>query len=452
MQVSLIELKRLLLNCATKNWDCPSTANNVINVLHALLKVAEMRKESSQSSYDIRQQETDSERERRHFAKLQALEDEAEPVNSVPLYRDDETDDLSSTDESYTTAREDGYEGDVEIDPYTPTELIARKDSIVVGGLKQCPVSRLANDQICTIVTEILVELSNRCVERPEHWCPVLAQMVVKLNIVRNCLGGSLYLIRGFATVLQTSDARLKELQAAIVDLIVDFDVPEVLIKFMQLLHRKDPPVQLILTKLTNLYEVGSGVECYQCVQFPVLHADRTFSSSCDVLLAKKVTFLREHHSFFNVRTGFTDAATIVPMNCANFYPWHGNGFTVSVWVRVAQLANRQQTDFTHLLSVGSEKQMLSIYVNSQRQLVVRYSKPDVFITPSNTHQYLGKAIGKTECCDNCAKEMQHLWMYKHLLRGLTDAVSHTFMLDTPRAQCVYCFKQLPVGQGRKES
>ncbi|XP_053658434.1 lysosomal-trafficking regulator [Anopheles marshallii] len=448
MQVALIELKKLLLNCATKDWDCPNTANNVINVLHALLKVAEMRKESTQALNFMRQ-ENDSGRERNHYAKMSLQEDEIDLL-TVSLYHDDETDDLSSTDDSYTTAREDGYEGDVEIDAYCPTELSTRKET--AGGMKQCSTNRLANEQICTIVTEILVELSRRCVERPEHWCPVLAQMVVKLNIIRNHLGGSLYLIRGFATVLQTSDARLKELQAAIVDLIVDLDVPEVLIKFMQLLSHKDPPVQLILTKLTNLFEAGSVVECYQCVQFPVLHADRTFTSSCDVLLAKKITFLREHHFCFNVHSGFTDASTIVPMNYANFYPWHGNGFTVSAWVRVAQLADRQQTDFTHLLSVGSEKQMLSIYFNTQRQLVVRYSKPDCLITPSNTKQYLSKAIKRTECCDNCAKEMQHLWMYKHLLRGITDAASHAFMVDTPRAQCVYCFKQLPVGQGRKDS
>uniref|UniRef100_A0A182RYL0 Lysosomal-trafficking regulator n=1 Tax=Anopheles funestus TaxID=62324 RepID=A0A182RYL0_ANOFN len=448
MQVALIELKKLLLNCATKDWNCPNTANNVINVLHALLKVAEMRKESTQAMTAIRQ-EIDSGPERSQYAKVSVHEDEIEQL-SVPLYHDDETDDLSSTDESYTTAREDGYDGDVEIDPYCPTDMIGRKDT--AGGMKLCSTNRLVNEHICTIVTEILVELSGRCVERPEHWCPVLAQMVVKLNIIRNHLGGSLYLIRGFATVLQTSDARLKELQAAIVDLIVDLDVPEVLIKFMQLLSHKDPPVQLILTKLTNLFEAGSGVECYQCVQFPVLHADRTFSASSDVLLAKKITFLREHHLCFNVHSGLTDASTIVPLNYANFYPWHGNGFTVSVWVRVAQLADRQQTDFTHLLSVGSEKQMLSIYFNTQRQLVVRYNKPDCLITPANTKQYLSKAISRTECCDNCAKEMQHLWMYKHLLRGITDAVSHTFMLDTPRAQCVYCFKQLPVGQGRKDS
>uniref|UniRef100_A0A182JPQ6 Lysosomal-trafficking regulator n=1 Tax=Anopheles christyi TaxID=43041 RepID=A0A182JPQ6_9DIPT len=448
MQVALLELKKMLLNCATKDWDCPSTANNVINVLQALLKVAEMRKDSTPTPSAITQ-ETDTERERSAFAKMQLYDHEMDQL-SVPLYHGDEEDDISSTDESFTTAREDGYDGDVEIDPYSPTELFTRKESTV--GVKLCNTNRLINEQICTIVTEILVELSSRCVEHPEHWCPVLAQMVVKLNIIRNYLGGSLYLIRGFAMVLQTSDVRLKELQAAIVDLIVDLDVPEVLIKFVQLLGHKDPPIQLILTKLTNLFETGSGLECYQCVQFPALHADRTFSSTCDVLLAKKITFLREHHLFFNVRTGLTDAATIIPLNSANFYPWHCNGFTVSVWVRVAQLSDRHQTDFTHLFSVGSEKQILSIYFNSQRQLVVRFSKPDRLITPTNTKQYLSKAMNRSECCDNCAKEMQHLWMYKHLLRGMTEAASHMFMLDTPRAQCVYCFKQLPVGQAWKDS
>uniref|UniRef100_A0A182N5R0 Lysosomal-trafficking regulator n=1 Tax=Anopheles dirus TaxID=7168 RepID=A0A182N5R0_9DIPT len=445
MQIALMELKRLLLCCATKGWDCPNAANNVINVLHALLKVAEMRRESSSQTVYATKQESSFD-----AAKLHLYDDQADV--SPTVYREDEADDFSSTDESYTTAREDGYEGDVEIETCSPTELHARNDATGPRASRTNEPCRVVNEQICTIVTEILVELSNRCVERPEHWCPVLAQTIVKLNIIRNHLGGSLYLIRGFATVLQTSDARLKELQAAIMDLIVDLDVPEVLIKFVQLLGHKDPPVQLILTKLANLFELGSGLECYQCVQYPVLHADRTFSSSSDVLLAKKITFLREHHLCFNVRTGFTDASTIVPLNYLNFYPWHGNGFTVSAWVRVTQRAEHQQTDFVHLLSVGSEKQLLSIYFNSQRQLVVRFGKPDRLLTPTNTKEYVCKATARSECCENCAKEMQHLWMYKHLLRGMTDAASQTFLLETPRAQCVYCFKQLPVGQGRTVS
>uniref|UniRef100_A0A182Q0B6 Lysosomal-trafficking regulator n=1 Tax=Anopheles farauti TaxID=69004 RepID=A0A182Q0B6_9DIPT len=445
MQVALMELKRLLLSCATQDWDCPNAANNVLNVLHALLKVAEMRNESSSQTAYLSTKENTFE-----SAKIQLYEDEAD--FSPPLCREDEPDDFSSTDESYTTAREDGYEGDVEIEMYSPTVLHARNDASGVIVSRGNEANRAVNEQICTIVTEILVELSNRCVARPEHWCPVLAQTIVKLNIIRNYLGGSLYLIRGFATVLQTNDVRLKELQAAIMELIVDLDVPEVMVKFIQLLGHKDPPVQLILTKLANLFQLGSALECYQCIQFPVLHADRTFSSSSDVLLAKKMTFMREHHLCFNVRFGFTDASTIVPLNYLNFYPWHGNGFTVSTWVRVTQLTEHQQPNFTHLLSVGSEKQLLSIYFNSQRQLVVRFGKPDRLLTPTNTKEYISKASSRSECCENCAKEMQHLWMYKHLLRGLTDAASQTFQLDTPRAQCVYCFKQLPVGQGRTVS
>ncbi|XP_053670870.1 lysosomal-trafficking regulator [Anopheles nili] len=444
MQVALFELKKLLLSCAIRDWDCPNAANNVINVLHALLKVAEMRKESIPVPYSMN---LDSYLEGEHgnFGITQTYEDELDRM-SAP-YREEEAnqDDFSSTDESYTTARDDGYEGDVEIEVHSPQVQLAKKD--VKSRVKVCNTVRSVSEQICTIVTEILVELSNRCVERPEHWCPVLAQMIVKLNIIRNHLGGSLYLIRGFAKVLHTNDSRLKELQSSILDLIVDLEDSDVLVKFMQILGHKDPPVQLILTKLTNLFEAGLGLECYQCLHYPAVQRDRTFSATCDALLAKKITFLREHHLYFNERTGLADAGTIVPLNYANFYPWHGNGFTVSLWVRVEQLADVQQTEHTHLLSVGSEKQMLALYFNSQRQLVMRFSKPDRLLTPENTNDYLREAVVLSQCCDNCAKEMKHLWMYKHLMRGTTDACTQTFMLDTPGAQCVYCFMQLPAGR-----
>ncbi|XP_058120974.1 lysosomal-trafficking regulator [Anopheles ziemanni] len=446
MQIALLELKKLLMSNALSHWECPNTANDVMNVLQALLKVAEMRTEMippPPADDSISQKEV--------FPTRSSSCEEDDRLSDPPRsYHDEQVqDDASSTDESYTTAREDGYEGDVEIEPYSPQELLAKKEAKAGRG-KPCDSDRslAVSVQICNIVTELLVELSARCVERPDHWCQALAQMIVKLNMIRTHLGGSLYLIRGFALVLRTNDSRLKELQASIMDLIVDLDNPQVLVKYVQLLGEKDPPVQLILTKLTNLFETtSSGLECYQSIHYPVVHANRTFSTTSDVLLAKKITFLREHHLFFNVRSGFTDAATVVPLNYANFYPWHGNGFTVALWMRVEQLADHSsQPELTHLLSVGSEKQLLSVCFNSQRQLVVRYSKPDRVITPSNTKRYLGVAGARSECCENCAKEMQHLWTYKHLLRSITDGTPQPFVLDTAGAQCVYCFKQLPVG------
>ncbi|KFB53574.1 AGAP004144-PA-like protein [Anopheles sinensis] len=448
MQIALLELKKLLMSNALSHWESPNTANDVMNVLQALLKVAEMRTEMIPPP----PVGGDSIPQREVFPKRVSSCEEDDRLSDPPRSYHDEQDvqdDTSSTDESYTTAREDGYEGDVEIEPYSPQELLAKKEAKASAGKPYDSDRSLAvSEQICTIVTELLIELSARCVERPDHWCQALAQMIVKLNMIRTHLGGSLYLIRGFALVLRTNDSRLKELQASIMDLIVDLDNPQVLVKYVQLLGEKDPPVQLILTKLTNLFETtGSGLECYQSIRYPVVHANRTFSTTSDVLLAKKITFLREHHLFFNVRSGFTDAATIVPLNYANFYPWHGNGFTVALWMRVEQLADHpSQPEHTHLLSVGSEKQLLSVCFNSQRQLVVRYSKPDRVISPSNTKRYLGVAGARSECCENCAKEMQHLWTYKHLLRSITDGTPQPFVLDTAGAQCVYCFKQLPVG------
>ncbi|XP_052863584.1 lysosomal-trafficking regulator [Anopheles cruzii] len=447
MQLALFELKRLLLSNAINNWDCPGKANDVMNVLQALIKVAEMRKETNQQRCG---KESFSEREKSY--------DEEDHLASLgpPIHADDNmADDVSSTDESYTTARDDGYEGDVEIETnHVPQSrhglpTYQRNRQTEEGG-KQSVGSMNAN--ICTLVTEILVELSARCAESPDHWCSVLSQMVVKLNMIRHCLGGALYLIRGFASVLQRNDSRLKELQSSIMDLIVDLNNPDVLVRFVQLLGHPDPPVQSILTKLTKLFEASSAVECYQSVAFPTLNTSHTFWSSSDVLLAKKITFLREHHLHFGVRSGFTDSAVVVPLNYASFYPWNSSGFTVSLWFRAVQLADNQRSDCTHLLTIGSEKQLLSVYFSAQRQLIVRYSKPDRILTTSNTERYLAAACG-AQCCESCAKEMLHLWTYKHLLRTITDASSLTFQLDAPGAQCVYCFKALPVGaKGRRDA
>ncbi|XP_035781558.1 lysosomal-trafficking regulator-like [Anopheles albimanus] len=464
MQLALFELKRLLLSSAINNWSCPGSANDVMNVLQALLKVAEMRKDSSspgQSYRDSAERDSFSEREKSYEEdeELLLVSTFASPYRFPDTIATAVVDDVSSTDESYTTARDDGYEGDVEIETYQPppqsrlVQLQGRDEQRTglrdpVG--KQLP-RRSINAQICTLVTEILVELSVRCTANPDHWCSVLAQMVVKLNMIRHCLGGSLYLIQGFRTVLQTNDSRLKELQASIMDLIVDLDNPDVLVRFVQLLVPKDPPVESILTKLTKLFEAGTGLECYQSVQFPAQHPEATFWSSSDVLLAKKITFLREHHLHYGIRSGFTDSALMVPLNFANFYPWHGNGFTVSTWFRAVQLMDHQRApDYTHLLSVGSEKQLISLYFTSQRQLIVRYSKPDRALSSSATDRYFAAARASSSCCDDCAKEMLHLWTYKHLLRTISDVSSLIFQLDTPGAQCVYCFKPLPLGMSAK--
>lgn len=425
MQSALFELKKLLLSGAFENWNSPETTKNVMNALQSLLKIAEVRSESG--SFEI----VDDQQQNEYYFPVQSF-GERKSLSAE--------DDFSSTDESYTTAFDDGYEGDVENDLLMP--VVAQKGSL---DSREVGYTRV-NQHICTIVVDILIELSKKCANNPQNWCSVLAQMVLKLNGIKEYLGGSLYLITGFSPILEKSDLRLKELQTSILELITDLDSPEVFSKFLQLLSFEDPPVQVILTKLTNLVDTNFKLECYTEVEFPDPKDDGTRISTCDILLSKKINYLREHHRYYNIRSPFTSSAKIIPLNYVNFSPWNAEGFTAATWFRLnptQQDSNR--ITMTHLISVGSEKQIVSVFLNRQRQFTVRFNKPDRIVSNVHTKQYMANAVGLT-CCENCAKELSHLWNYKNFQRTIEPA-AQPFRIDTPGAQCVYCYKYLQIGK-----
>ncbi|XP_062557057.1 lysosomal-trafficking regulator isoform X2 [Armigeres subalbatus] len=425
MQSALIELKKLLLSGALENWDSPEVTKNVMNALQSLLKIAEVRGEVA--GFEI----IDGAQTNEYYFPVQSFSGVGRKSVSAE-------DDISSTDESYTTAFDDGYDGDVENDQLLT--VASRRNSSMrsreVGSTK-------INQNICNIVIDILVELSKKCATDPQSWCPTLSQMILKLNGIKDHLGGSLYLITGFGPVLERSDVRLKELQTSILELITDLDTPEVFSKFLQLLTLDDPPVQLILTKLMNIVDTTFKLECYTEISFPDKGDDGSRISTCDALLSKKINYLREHHKFYNIRSPFTCSAKMIPLSYVNFSPWNTEGFTASVWFRLS--ATQQDSNrlaITHLISVGSEKQIISVFINRQRQFTVRFNKPDRIITSANTKRYLASAID-VSCCDNCAKELSHMWSYKNFLRSIEPSVQ-AFRIDTPGAQCVYCYKHLP--------
>ncbi|XP_058811878.1 lysosomal-trafficking regulator [Topomyia yanbarensis] len=429
MQSALIELKKLILSGAFESWDSPEATKNVINVLQSLLKIAEVRGSES-GNFEIALDDQQQHQQQHYF-----------PVPSFGWRKSfSAEDDVSSTDDSYTTAYDDGYEGDVENDHFMP--LVARKGSLRSRDVGQTRV----NQNVCTIVVDILIELSKKCAANPQNWSTVLAQLVLKLNGIKDFLGGSLYLIEGFSPVLEKSDIELKELQTSILELITDLDSPEVFSKFLQLLSLDDPPVHLILTKLMNLVDTNFKLECYTELQFPDPSDNGTRISTCDILLSKKINYLRELHRYFNIRSPFTCSAKIVPLNYVNFSPWNADGFTATGWFRLSPVQqDSNRLTVTHLISVGSEKQIVSIFLNRQKQFTVRFNKPDRIISSANTKQYFSKAIGLT-CCENCAKELSHLWSQKIFQRS-TEPMTPAFRIDVAGAQCVYCYKYLQTGK-----
>ncbi|XP_053681926.1 lysosomal-trafficking regulator [Sabethes cyaneus] len=433
MQSALCELKKLILSGALESWDSPEMTKNVMNVLQSLLKISEVRGADS-GSFAIFD---DLQPQNEYFFPVQS------PVGGRKSFSAD--DDISSTDESYTTAFDDGYEGDVENDHLMP--LMGRKSSL----RSRENGSTRVNENVCTLVCDILIELSKNCAANPQNWCPVLAQMVLKLNSIKDYLGGSLYLINGFAPILEKSDLQLKELQTSVLELITDLESPEVFSKFLRLLSYEDPPVHLILTKLLNIVNTNCKLECYKELQFPDPCDDGTRASTCDVLLSKKINYLSEHHRFFNIRSPFTCSAKIVPLNYVNFSPWNAEGFTATAWFRLGSVQqDSNRLTMTHLLSVGSEKQIVSLFLNRQKQFTVRFNKPDRIISSTSTKRYLANAVGLT-CCENCAKELSHLWSYRNFQRSV-EPETQLFRIDTAGAQCVYCYKYLSANKSPSSS
>jgi hypothetical protein len=66
---------------------------------------------------------------------------------------------------------------------------------------------RNTNEHICKLVTEILMDLSRRCVDNPDQWQPtILISLAQRLICMKSFLGGPEFLLRGFAPILMRND------------------------------------------------------------------------------------------------------------------------------------------------------------------------------------------------------------------------------------------------------
>lgn len=174
-------------------------------------------------------------------------------------------------DDFYLTADE-GYEADGEIQEISETEGVSEVAELWNSFQ---PSSRyrthILHEGICRLVVDILIELSQKCCENPSGWSDNLAQLLNRLFVIREYLGGPLFLLKGFAPILKCNDVRLRELQQCILELIVDLNSPEVLSIFFGILSSKNPPVD-ILIKYMNYICTNTLKKCQPSVEleFPV--------------------------------------------------------------------------------------------------------------------------------------------------------------------------------------
>ncbi|XP_037934809.1 lysosomal-trafficking regulator isoform X2 [Teleopsis dalmanni] len=294
---------------------------------------------------------------------------------------------LSENDEDILLLADEGYEADGEIPEVSDTE--AEELSADLWHSLQ-PNSRyrthILHNGLSRLVVEILMELSHICVDNPLGWCDSLLQLANRLFVMREYLGGPLFLLRGFRPVLSVNDPRLKELQQSILSLITDLNTPDALSEFFNILACRQPPVEVLLKGINyictnSVKKVQPKVE----LEFPILIDGKCISTS-DITITECIDRIRNYHLHNRISTPFTKAPCFLPITHTKL--WNNDGITLSIWVQVkhsiAQKMSSQRIDndvneecLSHIVSVGTEQAMLSIYINDNMNLVFETSRPN---------------------------------------------------------------------------
>ncbi|KAH8275007.1 hypothetical protein KR018_009608 [Drosophila ironensis] len=298
--------------------------------------------------------------------------------------------------EFYLTADE-GYEADGEI-----AEL-SESESELNGGLAAAneswtpfqPSSRyrthIMHQGLSQLVVQMLVELSLLCMKQPNGWTESLTQLANRLFVIRDYLGGPLCLLKGFAPILSCSDPRLRELQQSVLELITHLNTPEVLQCYYSILASRQPPADLLMRHMHHI-SAGSLRRAQPCVEleFPIT-TDGKIVVTSEPLASEQIERVRLHHQQCQTSTLFTRAACIFPVAPGQTRIWQPEGVTLSLWLELrGQQIHRSSMQFPddetrysgedatklHLLSVGTNQAMVSVYISQSMQLIFELVKP----------------------------------------------------------------------------
>lgn len=158
-------------------------------------------------------------------------------------------------------------QGDAEVAKFTDIDSDLSQSTNIAA-----PVFRtyVVHEGICRIVTDILIDLSRRCLDDHEFSISNLMEIASRLFSIRYLLGGSMYLIRGFSAILETNEVRLRDFQKAILDLITDLNTPDVLSAYLALMTSENPPLDLLLNRLVYLGNCMQYTQPSVEVEFPI--------------------------------------------------------------------------------------------------------------------------------------------------------------------------------------
>lgn len=250
---------------------------------------------------------------------------------------------------------------------------------------------RNTNEHICKLVVEILMDLSKRCIERPEQWqANILISLAQRLICMKTYLGGSEFLLRGFAAILQSQDENFISLQKTILELVEDLNTPGSLQAFLSLLTVDGAAIEPVISRFETLCKNEEYPKPFVKVSFPTFSSEANITSTCDTNHHRLVQSFREVHLSNKLLTPFTESSQIIPLNFMEFKPWNNNGFSVATWLEVEAAENENFS--AHLISLGSEKLMLAIYINADGSFCLNVLKPNQNFSDSKLSKIHGTA------------------------------------------------------------
>ncbi|CRK97431.1 CLUMA_CG010820, isoform A [Clunio marinus] len=364
MSTALEELKLLLLQ---DSWDVNKEA--MIDTLQLLLGVAEMKMTRSVSRMML----MDPENHLNCSTESMFSDSSLDRITFDEKSNDD--DESYSSDkktETFYTADEN-YDADEEVQSTVDTECSQFNRSTSSPAPSKF---RNTNEHICKLVVEILMELSRRCVEKPSQWDPnVLTSLAQRLSCMKTYLGGSEILLKGFSGILLSRNESLSDLQKTILNLVEDLNAPEAFKTFLSILTENEACVELIVSRLVSICNKEKSPQPFIKVSFPTFNREVKISSTCDDHIRELIQKFRDAHVINNLLTPFTESSQIIPLNFLDFNPWSFQGFTISIWMMMETLDGDKVS--SHLFSIGTEKLMLSVYLNADGSFNLNVTKPN---------------------------------------------------------------------------
>lgn len=70
--------------------------------------------------------------------------------------------------------------------------------------------SNYMNRTISHLVVQILIEMTKRCIKNRNFWLENLKRLALRMQVLKNFLGGSAFVLEGFTALLKVSDPELR--------------------------------------------------------------------------------------------------------------------------------------------------------------------------------------------------------------------------------------------------